>query len=132
MELELTYEKRESPSDEQRQRESRMRRNPRSPFSASLGGQIENMQGQQGENEQDYGGVYHSEDGGETWTRINSVNPRPMYYSQIRVDPSDQDHIYVLGTSLYRSKDGGAEFTGDGAGGDGGFYRLTRGRGHHH
>lgn len=116
IELTLTYGKREPPSEEQREREARQRRNPRSPFSASLGGQMENMQGQQGENEKDYGGVYHSEDGGETWKRINSVNPRPMYYSQIRVDPSDNQHLYVLGTSLYRSKDGGEEFTGDGAG----------------
>ena len=116
MELTLTYGKREPPTEEQREREARQRRNPRSPFSASLGGQVENLQGQQGENEKDYGGVYHSEDGGETWKRINSVNPRPMYYSQIRVDPSDKQHIYVLGTSLYRSKDGGEKFTGDGAG----------------
>ncbi|MFN3191227.1 MAG: VPS10 domain-containing protein [Aureliella sp.] len=116
--VELTYEKREAPSEEQRERESRMRRNSRSPFSASLGGQVANLQGQQGENEQDYGGVYHSDDGGVTWKRINTVNPRPMYYSQIRVDPSDQNNIYVLGTSLYRSKDGGEEFTSDGAGGE--------------
>lgn len=116
MELTLTYGKREAPTEEQREREARQRRNPRSPFSASLGGQVENLQGQQGENEKDYGGVYHSEDGGVTWERINSVNPRPMYYSQIRVDPSDNQHLYVLGTSLYRSKDGGEEFTGDGAG----------------
>ena len=31
-------------------------------------------------------------DGGETWTRINSLNPRPMYFSQIRVDPSDDKY----------------------------------------
>ncbi|MFQ5494546.1 MAG: hypothetical protein ACE5EX_04115, partial [Phycisphaerae bacterium] len=44
----------------------------------------------------------------------NSVNPRPMYFSQIRVDPSDDNHLYILGISLYRSKDGGKTFTGDG------------------
>ena len=43
------------------------------------------------------GGVYRSNDGGETWTRINSLNPRPMYFSQVRVDPSDDKYVYVLG-----------------------------------
>lgn len=118
LKLELTYGQREKPSAEQSERESRMRRNPRSPFSASLGGQLQNLQGQQGSDEQNYGGVYQSKDGGVTWKRINSVNPRPMYYSQIRVDPSDNSYIYVLGTSLYRTKDGGEVFTGDGASGD--------------
>lgn len=39
-----------------------------------------------------------------------------MYYSQIRVDPTDENNIYVLGTSLYKSSDGGVTFTGDGHG----------------
>ena len=91
---------------------------PRSgPFSGGLGGQRENIQDDQGENGKDYGGVYRSADAGKSWTRINSVNPRPMYYSEIRVDPSDNNHVYVLGTSLYRSKDGGKTFTSDGANG---------------
>jgi len=85
------------------------------PFSSGLGGQRENVHEQQGPEGHEYGGVYRSDDGGVTWTRINSVNPRPMYYSQIRVDPSDSSYVYVLGTSLYRSKDGGATFTPDGA-----------------
>ncbi|MEM7475349.1 MAG: PDZ domain-containing protein [Planctomycetota bacterium] len=87
-------------------------------FGTRLGGQIPNVQGQQGKDDGEYGGVYQSKDGGESWKRINSVNPRPMYYSQIRVDPSDSKYLYVLGTSLYKSKDGGAEFTDDGASGE--------------
>ena len=55
------------------------------------------MQDQQGPDGYQYGGVYKSTDGGETWTRINSLNPRPMYFSQIRVDPSDDKYLYVLG-----------------------------------
>lgn len=86
-------------------------RGGRNPYSSGLGGQRENMQDQQGKDGHEYGGVYRSADGGETWTRINSVNPRPMYFSQIRVDPSDNNHIWVLGTSLYKSKDGGKTFT---------------------
>ncbi len=89
----------------------------RNPFTGTLGGQRENMQGQQGESEHEYGGLYVSEDAGESWRRINTVNPRPMYYSRVRVDPQDRNHVFVLGTSLYRSKDGGSHFSGDGGSG---------------
>jgi photosystem II stability/assembly factor-like uncharacterized protein len=92
------------------------RGSPPRPFSASLGGQRENVQDLQGAEGYQYGGVYRSKDAGETWTRINSVNPRPMYYSQVRVDPVDENNIYILGTSLYKSSDGGVTFTGDGHG----------------
>ncbi len=87
------------------------------PFTGTLGGQAANLQGQQGDDEHEYGGVYLSKDGGESWERINTLNPRPMYYSQVRVDPTDINYMYVLGTSLYRSKDGGQTFTGDGGSG---------------
>ena len=90
------------------------RSRPNSAFSSGLGGQRENVQDQQGPEGHEFGGVYKSEDGGETWTRINSLNPRPMYFSQIRVDPSNSDYMYILGISLYRSKDGGVTFTSDG------------------
>ncbi|HRE99519.1 MAG TPA: PDZ domain-containing protein, partial [Pirellulaceae bacterium] len=90
----------------------------RSPFDGGLGGQLPNYEDQQGSAGQEFGGVFQSADGGETWTRINSVNPRPMYYSQIRVDPSDLNFVYVLGTELYKSKNGGHDFTDDGHGGD--------------
>ena len=85
----------------------------RSPFTGTLGGQAGNKQDLQGENGHEYGGIYKSEDGGESWTRINSLNPRPMYYSQIRIDPSNSDNIMVCGTSLYRSTDGGKTFNGN-------------------
>ncbi len=82
-----------------------------SKFAARLGGQRENQE--QGPDEHVFGGIYHSRDGGMSWERINSLNPRPMYYSQIRVDPSNNKNIWVLGTSLYLSKDGGGTFTSD-------------------
>lgn len=78
------------------------------------GGQRENVQDKQGPDGFQYGGVYKSTDAGESWTRINSVNPRPMYFSQIRVDPSDDKFLYICGITLYRSKDGGKTFTPDG------------------
>ena len=91
---------------------------PRSPFGAFLGGQRENLQDQQGDAGREYGGVYKSTDGGDTWTRVNSVNPRPMYFSEIRVDPNDENHIWVLGIRLWKSTDGGKTFQGNGAPGD--------------
>ncbi|HEX7051443.1 MAG TPA: hypothetical protein VF188_14645 [Longimicrobiales bacterium] len=56
------------------------------------------------------GGTYRSEDGGRTWTRVNELNPRPMYYSEVFIDPTNADRVYVLGTDFYRSEDGGHTF----------------------
>src|SRR5262249_35196071 len=91
--------------------------NPKRPYSFWYGGQRENVQNQQGSDGVQYGGVYKSTDGGESWTRINSVNTRPMYFSQIRVDPNDENYLYVLGIALYRSSDGGKKFKPDGGNG---------------
>jgi photosystem II stability/assembly factor-like uncharacterized protein len=56
------------------------------------------------------GGTYRSSDGGDTWRKVSSLNPRPMYYSQIRIDPRDDNRVYVLGTQSYTSEDGGVTF----------------------
>ncbi|MDX1578621.1 MAG: hypothetical protein R3266_09050, partial [Gemmatimonadota bacterium] len=50
-------------------------------------------------------GLYRSDDGGETWTFMNSNNSRPFYYSGAWVAPDDPDFIYW--SSLFMSKDGG-------------------------
>ncbi|MBI4538048.1 MAG: hypothetical protein HY704_00890 [Gemmatimonadetes bacterium] len=55
-------------------------------------------------------GVYRSTDRGETWEHLSDENPRPMYYSQIRIDPNDPKRIYMLGASFYVSDDGGRTF----------------------
>jgi photosystem II stability/assembly factor-like uncharacterized protein len=60
-----------------------------------------------------HGGIYRSVDRGITWTRQNPVNDRPMYFSQIRVDPTNPDRVWLLGTTVYRSIDGGKTFTSD-------------------
>ena len=56
-------------------------------------------------------GTYRSEDGGATWRRVNSLDPRPMYYSEIFIDPSNAERVYVLGTSAYKSENGGRTFS---------------------
>ena len=87
-----------------------------SPYSTRLGGQQPNLQTQQGSDGFETGGIFHSSDAGASWKRINSLNPRPMYFSQIRVDPQDRNHLWVLGIPLFHSADGGKTFTSDGAG----------------
>ena len=56
------------------------------------------------------GGVFRSEDKGATWTKMSSENPRPSYFSQIRVDPNNDLRIWMGGVSLYYSEDGGKTF----------------------
>lgn len=80
------------------------------PYAAYYGGQRENIQERQGPDGHEYGGIYKSTDGGESWTRVNSLNPRPMYFSLIRVDPSDENTIFVGGVSVHWSQDGGKTF----------------------
>ncbi|MGF1579314.1 MAG: PDZ domain-containing protein [Gemmataceae bacterium] len=87
------------------------RGNSTRPFTAYLGGQRENIQNKQGKKGFELGGVYKSTDSGVSWKRINSLNPRPMYFSQIRVDPSDPNAIWVLGIAVHYSKDGGKKFS---------------------
>jgi photosystem II stability/assembly factor-like uncharacterized protein len=52
-------------------------------------------------------GLYRSSDGGATWTRTNSNNVRPFYYSQVRVDPKNPDRVYWSSTPVNYSNDGG-------------------------
>ena len=61
------------------------------------------------------GGIFRSDDRGKTWKKVNGLNPRPLYFSQIRIDPQDDSRIYVLGVSLYVSDNGGKTFRSDGA-----------------
>jgi len=61
------------------------------------------------------GGVFKSEDGGDHWKRLSPYTPRAFYFSQIRVQPDDQSRIYLLGTDLWISDDGGVTFRAGGA-----------------
>ena len=59
------------------------------------------------------GGVFRSDDGGDTWARRSNLDPRPFYFSQIRVDPQDDQKVYVLGFMLHVSEDGGKTWRED-------------------
>ncbi|HWF85319.1 MAG TPA: hypothetical protein VG222_10740, partial [Vicinamibacterales bacterium] len=47
---------------------------------------------------------------GETWHWVNATNSRPFYYSQVRVDPANENHLFVMGSSDAESDDGGHTF----------------------
>lgn len=53
------------------------------------------------------GGVYRSEDGGETWEKRSPVDPRPSYFYQILVDPNNYLRVWLPGGGLAHSDDGG-------------------------
>ena len=59
------------------------------------------------------GGVFRSEDGGEHWTRMSAIDPRPFYFSQIRIDPVNDQRVYLLQFALMVSDDGGKNFRED-------------------
>lgn len=52
-------------------------------------------------------GTYRTEDGGETWTRVSAQNPRPMYYSHIYIDPTNDKRIWILAEPILKSEDAG-------------------------
>lgn len=59
------------------------------------------------------GGVYRSDDGGETWSNINSerkLRQRAWYYTRIYADSKDEDVIYILNVRYHKSTDGGKTY----------------------
>src|SRR5262249_44707604 len=55
-------------------------------------------------------GVWRSDDKGKAWRIMSNNNNRPMYYSQIRVDPKNDQTIYTCGAPFHKSTDGGKTF----------------------
>jgi hypothetical protein len=55
-------------------------------------------------------GVWKSIDKGKTWTFMSNQNQRPMYFSQIRVDPNNPNTVYVGGVNPQKSIDSGKTF----------------------
>ena len=61
------------------------------------------------------GGVYRSDDGGATWTLMNDEDRiwhRGWYFGSVTVDPKNEDILYVMNTSAYRSEDGAKTWEG--------------------
>jgi photosystem II stability/assembly factor-like uncharacterized protein len=58
--------------------------------------------------------LWRSDDAGANWklmTKNTLVDQRPFYFSHVRVDPSNADHLYGVSEALSESKDGGKTFT---------------------
>jgi photosystem II stability/assembly factor-like uncharacterized protein len=61
-----------------------------------------------------FGGVFRSTDAGEHWTQVNDLAANPhYYYDEIVVDPTNDQHVYVLASPVLVSKDGGRTFATD-------------------
>jgi len=60
------------------------------------------------------GGVFISNDAGATWGRLSADKrlwDRGWYFEKVTVDPKDADTVYVMNTSIYRSRDAGKTWT---------------------
>ena len=59
------------------------------------------------------GGLYRSDDGGESWNRVNGehkLRQRQYYYTHLYADPLDENTVYILNTGFYKSTDAGKTF----------------------
>ena len=60
------------------------------------------------------GGIFRSDDGGENWEHVNGeqkLNVRMWYYSTLTADPTDENTVYVMNLTVWKSIDGGKTFT---------------------
>ena len=81
---------------------------PKNPKIVYITAETDNQGGTQ--SVQGNGNVWRTDDGGEKWERRANTNPRPMYFSQIRVDPNDSERVYITGVSTQLSTNGGRTF----------------------
>ncbi len=58
----------------------------------------------------DKGGLYKSVDQGESFEQVSSdegIRKRPFYYTNVDVDPTNPDIVWVMATRYFKSEDGG-------------------------
>ena len=63
--------------------------------------------------ESDDGVLFRSDDRGDTFTQVSDdvrIVSRGFYYTDLRVDPVDEDRVYAIASRLFVSIDGGATF----------------------
>ena len=61
----------------------------------------------------DHGGLYRSDDGGQTWNKVNDerkLRQRAWYYTRVYADTQDVNTVYVLNVRYHKSTDGGKTF----------------------
>jgi len=59
------------------------------------------------------GGLYRSDDGGNSWKKVNedrNLRQRAWYYTRIYADTQNENRVYVMNVSFWRSEDGGKSF----------------------
>ncbi|PYQ09605.1 MAG: hypothetical protein DMH00_12695, partial [Acidobacteria bacterium] len=61
------------------------------------------------------GGLFRTDDRGDTWTRVSNYDFRAFYFSRVAVDPEDDKRVYLPGWDLAVSEDGGKTFRRSGS-----------------
>jgi len=59
--------------------------------------------------------VYRSNDGGKNWKKVSpddqSIGGGPAYYyQQVRIDPTNPEHVYIVGISVWETQNGGTDW----------------------
>jgi len=63
------------------------------------------------------GGIFRSDDAGTTWRQTAPINSTAWFYSFVKCDPTDPEHVVRLNAASQESWDGGRTWTGYATGG---------------